>query len=159
MLFNTYFINKNQYTFDNTWEVNTSLDRVWDELVLFEKWPLWWEGLESIHRKDSLETLGRGSRIRSSWKGTLPYCLTFDSLIRAFVSKTYLGFSVTGDLEGYGTIEFASCPTGTRIHFSWQVAPTILWIRMSAPFARSVFQENHDQILSQAVTGFSRIFD
>ncbi|WP_022663892.1 SRPBCC family protein [Desulfospira joergensenii] len=156
--FNSYFMEKNRYCFDHVWEINADPDRVWDELVAFELWPGWWEGLETIEDKDSGRPLGRGSRIRSTWKGALPYSLTFDASIQNFIPGARLSFFVSGDLTGYGDCRFRPCKEGTRIRFSWNVAPNKLWIKLSAPFAHSMFRENHDQVLAQAVKGIDKIF-
>lgn len=37
------------------------------------------------------------------------------------------------------------------------VSPTKLWMKMSSPFARPVFIENHDQIMEQAILGFTHM--
>lgn len=156
--FSSYFAEKNTYCFDHAWEINADPDRVWDELAGFEQWPGWWEGLERIENREPGKPLGRGSRIRSTWKGALPYCLTFDAVIKDYTPGVFLSFAVNGDLTGTGECRFRACKGRTCIRFLWRVMPNKLWIRMSAPFARSMFRENHDQILARAVQGIDRIF-
>ncbi|MCG8683340.1 MAG: SRPBCC family protein [Desulfobacterales bacterium] len=157
-LLDTYFREKNRYGFEHSWTIHASPDRVWNELSRFQDWPGWWEGLETIQYLESPPGLGRGTRIRSTWKGSLPYRLTFDTHIRNFVPANSLSFWVGGDLAGFGRCRFLADDQGTRVNFSWQVSPTKLWFKMSAPFARPLFKENHDQIMAQAEKGLQRIF-
>ena len=157
-LFNAYLEEKNTYGFNHTWTVNAEPDKVWHALAKFRDWPAWWEGLETIQCMASPPVIARGTRIRSTWKGSLPYRLTFDAQIRSFVLGESLCFGVDGDLEGHGRCIFKNAAGRTQIQFSWQVAPTKLWFKMSAPFARSLFEENHDLIMAQAQKGLSRIF-
>lgn len=160
--FNTYMTAKNQYDFDHSGELNASPAKVWQTLVDFQGWHGWWEGLERIEQLDNRTFLERGCRIRSSWRGALPYSLTFDTVVRSVVPETSLEFFVTGDLSGYGSCRLIPlhgdrCRT-TRLVFSWHVAPTKLWFKMSAPIAHSVFRENHDKIMYKAARGLARVF-
>lgn len=156
--FSAYLMEKNTYCFEHAWKIHADPDRVWDELAGFEQWPGWWDGLENIENRDPGKPLGRGSRIRSTWKGALPYCLTFDAIITDYTRGVVLRFAVSGDLTGYGECRFRSSGQGTALRFLWQVVPSRLWIRMSAPFARSIFKENHDRILARAVKGIEQMF-
>jgi hypothetical protein len=157
-LLSTYLDKKNTYGFTHAWEVPAPAETIWKTLTDYQAWPGWWEGLSTIESLTPQSPLGKGSRIRSTWKGTLPYSICFDAEITSFYPYFYLEFQVTGDLVGNGCCKFSSCTRGTRIQLTWQVVPTIFWIRMSAPFARSIFQENHDQIMHQAEQGMKTLF-
>ncbi len=156
--FNAYMTAKNQYEFDYAGEINACPARVWQTLVDFQGWPAWWEGLERIEPLGPVDSLARGSRIRSSWRGVLPYSLTFDAVVREIVPEKSLEFFVTGDLSGFGSCRLTPVNGNTYLGFSWQVAPTKLWFKMSAPIAHSVFRENHDHIMRQAARGLALMF-
>ena len=148
--FNAYFTAKNKYEFDHAGELNACPARVWQTLVDFRGWSDWWDGLEHIELLNPAASLDRGSRIRSSWRGGLPYSLTFDAVVREVVPEKGLRFFVTGDLSGHGNCCLTPVNGKTYLRFSWHVAPTKLWFKMTAPIAHSVFRENHDHIIHQA---------
>ena len=148
---------KNQYTFNNYWKVDAPLALVWKELMDYQKWPAWCVGLERVEKLDSFEHLQKGNTIRSSWRGSLPYTITIDAFITDFLHPSSLSFTVTGDLSGEGVCCFLCERENSVIHFTWNVSPTKPWMKLGAFFARPVFIENHNHILEQAITGFTRM--
>ncbi|THB78660.1 MAG: hypothetical protein D3926_12630 [Desulfobacteraceae bacterium] len=157
------FSKTNHYHFNNWWQFHAPVQQVWNELMDYRKWPSWCGSLEKveplIHRDRSCNRpdLKQGNLIRTAWKGNLPYTLTFDSTIRDFDPYSFLAFDVTGDLEGSGICNFYRLQNRTRINFIWDVAPTKLWIKMSSPFARPVFIENHNMIMAELAQGFEQL--
>ncbi|MCG8618583.1 MAG: SRPBCC family protein [Desulfobacterales bacterium] len=152
--FNAWLTAQNYYGFQHSVGLEARPGDVWDVLTDFRAWPGWWNGLQEIQRLDA-GTLARGSRIRSAWQGRLPYSLTFDAVIRDISPGKSLSFFVTGDLSGAGDCRLLEVEEGTQLEFSWQVAPTRLWFRMSAPIARSVFKENHDRMMVSGGRGLT----
>ena len=155
--FDDFLNKKNQYRFNRSWEIDAPLELIWNELINYKKWPAWCGGLERIEQLDQFDHLQKGNNIRSIWKGFLPYSITFDAVIKDFIQYSFLSFNVTGDLYGEGICYFLSSHDNTTINFIWNVSPTKLWMKMSSPFARPVFIENHNHILEQAITGFTRM--
>jgi hypothetical protein len=156
-LFDDFIHKKNQYCFNNLWRVNAPLDLIWNEVVNYERWPVWCEGLEKIEPIGLFGCLGKGNNIRSIWKGSLPYTITFDAMLEDFTPYSFLSFKVTGDLHGQGFCQFKSFPGRTTIHLVWNVSPTKLWMRMSSLVAKSIFMENHNIIMEQAITDFTQM--
>ena len=148
---------QNQYNFTTYWEIDAPLTLIWKELVDYQKWPVWCVGLENVEKLDSFEHLQKGNTIRSSWRGTLPYTITFDALITDFIHPSSLSFSVTGDLSGEGECYFSGSRENSAIHFNWNVSPTKAWMKLGTFFAKPVFMENHNHVLEQAITGFSNM--
>jgi hypothetical protein len=155
-LFDDFVHKQNQYGFNNFWRVNAPLELIWHEVIHYERWPAWCAGLKKVESLGSFGALEKGNHIRSIWKGSLPYTLTFDAVLEEFIPYSFLAFKVSGDLYGQGVCHFKSCPGNTAIHFEWNVSPTKLWMRMSSLVARSVFMENHNLIIEQAITGFTQ---
>lgn len=153
--FNDFFKNRNQYCFNNSWEMDGPLEMIWNELINYKRWPAWCGCLESIEPLDQFDHLRRGNNVRSVWKGFLPYLITFDASINDFQKFSFISFSVTGDLDGDGICHFLSGRDKTTVNFIWNVSPTKLWMKMSSPFARSLFIDNHDHIIGNAATGFA----
>ena len=156
-LFYDFLNKKNRYCFNNSWNIDAPVELIWDELINYKQWPLWCDGLERIEKLDEFDHLQIGNNIRSTWKGSLPYNITFDSVIKDFMQYSFLSFNVTGDLRGEGLCSFLPSQDNTTINFKWKVSPTQLWIKMSSPFARTVFIENHNYIMRQVVSGFTRM--
>jgi len=155
--FDDFLNRKNRYCFNTTWRFDEPIEKIWNELVNYEKWPAWCNGLEKIEPVDPYDHLRKGNNIRSIWKGALPYTITFDAVIKEFIQYSFLSFRVTGDLCGEGICHFLSSPGHTAINLIWDVSPTKLWMKMSSPIARPVFIENHNHIMALALTGFSQM--
>lgn len=152
------FLNKqNQYHFDNSWKINAPLELIWNEVINYKKWPVWCDALKKIEQLDPFDHLEIGNNIRSIWKGALPYSLCFDARVKDFSPYSFLSFRVSGDLYGEGICRFLSSPGNTTLNFIWNVSPTKLWMKMSAPLVRPVFIENHNQIVEHAISGFTQM--
>ncbi len=143
--------------FQNSWKIHAPVELIWNELINFKKWPAWCEGLESIEPLGQFTDLHEGNQIKSMWKGTFPYTLTFNAEIKDFTRYSFLSFSVTGDLYGKGSCHFLSCQDFTDIHFTWNVSTTKLWMKMSSPLIRSLFIDNHNRIMDQGFIGFKKM--
>ena len=153
-LFNAYIDKTNSYSFNNCWNIEAPLEQSWKALFSYKKWTDWCDGLEKIEPLDQFDPIKKGHHIRSTWKGTLPYSISFDAVIKDVAPYSFLSFSVTGDLCGEGICHFLPWNQNTMINLIWNVSPTKLWMRMSSPFARSFFIENHDRIVEHSVAGF-----
>lgn len=150
---------KNYYSFNNYWNIDASLEQTWNEVLNYKKWPAWCDALDKIESLGKLDHLEKGNHIRSIWKGTLPYSVSFDTIIKDIAPYSFLSFNVTGDLCGEGICHFLKSNKNTKINFIWNVCPTKLWMRMSSPFARPLFVENHNLIIEQAVTSFVQMIE
>ncbi len=157
--FNDYIDKKNYYSFNNCWDIGAPLEQSWNELLNYKKWPVWCDALESVEPVGQFDHLKIGNHIKSVWKGTLPYSFSFDAIIKDIDPYSFLSFNATGDLHGEGVCRFRESNNGTMINFVWNVFPTKLWMRMSSPFARSLFIENHNQVIEKAVLGFARMLE
>jgi hypothetical protein len=89
-------------------------------------------------------------------RGHLPYSLKFEMVVNDFIACSFVSFTVTGDLNGEGFCQVVPSESGSVVHFTWNVSPARLWMRMGASFARAVFIKNHDQIVDQSINGFKR---
>ncbi len=157
--FNDYIDKKNYYNFNNCWNIDAPLEQSWNELLNYKKWPAWCDALEKIEPLGQFDHLKKGNHIQSIWKGTFPYSVSFDAIIKDIIPYSFLSFNVTGDLRGEGICHFLGSNESTMINFIWNVFPTKLWMRMCSSFARPLFIENHDLIIEQAVTGFIRMIE
>ncbi len=157
--FNDFFNKTNNYYFNNSWRVDAPVAHTWNALLNYKKWPGWCHGLEKIEPVNRFDHLRKGNHLRSVWKGSLPYSICFDAVIDDITPYSFLAFKVTGDLHGKGSCRIHPFDDNTMINFIWEVAPTKLWMKMSSPFARPIFIENHDQIIQQAISGFTQMIE
>ncbi len=151
---NDYIDKTNYYSFNNCWNIDAPLEQSWDELLNYKKWPAWCDALEKIEPLGLFNCVKKGNHIRSVWKGALPYSICFDAIIKDVDPYSFLSFNVMGDLRGEGICHFLRSNENTIINFIWNVSPTKPWMRISSPFARPLFIENHDHIIEHSVTDF-----
>jgi hypothetical protein len=157
--FNDYLNKKNHYVFNSSWNIEAPPELIWDELINYKRWPIWCRGLEKIEALGKFDDLEKGNHIRSTWKGSLPYNICFDARIMDFDRCASLSFNVSGDLHGKGICNLLPSKQNTMVNFIWNVSPTKLWMKMSSPFTRPVFIENHDQIIDHAIKSFTQMVE
>ncbi len=152
------FLNKkNRYYFNNSWNIDAPIELIWNEFVNYKQWSFWCDGLERMEQLDGFDHLQIGNNVRSTWKGLLPYRITFNSVIKDFMQYSFLSFNVTGDLHGEGLCYFLPSQDNTTINFIWKVSPTKLWIKVCSPFVRTIFIENHNYIMRRIISGSIRM--
>lgn len=99
---------------------------------------------------------GIGCVRRYTWKGRLPYRLTFDVRVTHMQLQTMVEGMATGDVEGFGRWEFESDGEATLVRYAWHVRPTLPWMRLLSPVADQAFRWNHDGLMRQGGEGLAR---
>ncbi|MDP1646456.1 MAG: hypothetical protein Q8L71_13355 [Thiobacillus sp.] len=84
---------------------------------------------------------------RYTWRGRLPYRLTFDIRVVHAERLAVVEGIASGDVEGQGRWTFTADGRVTRVRFDWQVRTTSVWMNLLAPLARPLFRWNHDGIM------------
>lgn len=102
---------------------------------------------------------GIGSLRRFTWRGRLPYRLTFYVRVTRIVPLTLLEGEASGEVEGIGRWSFLSEGSATRVRYEWNVRTNRGWMNVIAPFARPVFKWNHDQAMRQGAEGMARLLN
>ena len=154
--FDDYFNKKNLYCFSNCWIICAPACLVWNGLTHLEQWPAWFHGLERIQPSAPIASLERGQAIELMIRGHLPYSLKFEMVVNDFIAYSFVSFTVKGDLNGEGFCQLLPSENGSIVHFTWNVSPARLWMKMGASIARTVFIKNHDQIVERSINGFKR---
>lgn len=145
-----------RFQFITVWKIEAPLPRVCDAVSECAHWPRWWKGVEKVEEFDPGDADGIGSRRRFTWKGRLPYRLTFDILVTRIVPQTLLIGLASGEVEGMGRWHFASEGVVTVVRYEWRVHTSRRWMNIIAPLARPLFKWNHDQIMRQGAEGMAR---
>ncbi len=144
------------YRFMTEWQIDAPPDAVWDQLVRPEEWPSWWKGVEKVVQLEPGDENGIGQRARYTWKSRLPYRLVFDvTLVRSERPHLLVG-RATGELEGLGTWTLAERDGGTRLRYVWEVRTTRPSMNLPLPFARRIFEMNHDTVMRLGGQGLAR---
>lgn len=141
------------YEFVTIWRVGSPLEPVWDLLYHSERWPDWWRGVERV---EVLSEGGVGGVRRYTWKGRLPYRLTFDMRLTRVAPLSLIEGEAFGELCGRGLWQFSREGDVTAVRYDWRVETTKPWMNLLAPLARPVFGWNHDAVMNWGAEGLSR---
>jgi uncharacterized protein YndB with AHSA1/START domain len=145
------------YNFATFWIFAAPIESVWSALIASERWPEWWPYLEAVVQVAPGDSAGIGAIHRYSWRGPLPYRLTFEMVVTRIERPFVLGGSARGDLEGTGQWTLSAGENGTtRVRYDWNVRTTIPWMNLLAPFARGLFARNHGLVMRAGREGLSR---
>lgn len=147
------------YRFVTRWDIPTTIDRVWRELMTPDEWPTWWRGVEKVELLRPGEGPGIGAVRRYTWKSRLPYRLSFTMETTRIEDQRLIEGRATGELEGRGCWSLASDNGVTHVEYVWEVATTKLWMRLLNPIARPLFAWNHDVVMNWGREGLLRRLD
>ncbi|WP_349571944.1 SRPBCC family protein [Azotobacter salinestris] len=147
----------NCYHLTTLWQLDAPLGAVWDAIVEPEAWPGWWRGVEQVVTLErGREGSALGARQRFTWKGALPYRLSFVTCVTRFEPRRLLEGRVEGELEGIGRWRFGAEAGRTWVRFDWQVHTTPPWMNLLAPLARPLFRWNHGVLMHSGGIGLAR---
>lgn len=144
------------YVLDTVWRVAAEPEAVWPALTLVEDWPAWWRGVLAVERLEKGDSSGLGRRYRTTWRGRLPYTLTFETETTQIERPVLIESRACGQLQGAGIWRLRPDDDGTWIDYRWAVRTTQPWMNALAPLARPVFRWNHDVIMRWGAEGLGR---
>ena len=148
-----------EFSFVTVWNIEAPLANVCDAVSHCLHWPQWWKGVEKIEEFDPGDINGVGSLRRFTFKGRLPYRLTFEMRVTRAVPLTLLEGQASGDVEGIGRWHFSSDGVVTVVRYEWHVRTNRGWINIIAPLARPLFKWNHDQVMRQGAEGMAHLLN
>lgn len=148
-----------EFQFVTVWRIEASLPQVCDAISQCLHWPKWWKAVVKVEEVEAGDEDGVGSLRRFTWKGRLPYHLTFDVRVTRVVPLTVLEGRASGEVEGVGRWQFANDGRVTVIRYDWCVRTNRRWMNLLAPIARPVFRWNHDQVMRQGAEGLARLLN
>lgn len=145
-----------EYRFSTTWQVKAPLQTVWDILCHPDMWPHWWKGLEQIIEIEKGDLQGIGALHRYTWKGVLPYRITFDIHVLTIVPLRLLEGQASGEVEGIGQWSLFFNGTDTIVRYDWHIRTNTRWMNCLAPIAAPLFRWNHDSVMREGAKGLAR---
>jgi hypothetical protein len=144
------------FAFVSRWELATGREPVWEALVDFNRWPVWWPALEKVIETIHGDADGIGQRASAVWRGPLGYSLNMEIEAVERVPPDYLRGVATGDVVGEGAWRLGDAGDGwTSIEFEWNVRAAKRWMVAMAPVARSVFVAGHDHVMQKGARGLA----
>jgi hypothetical protein len=144
-----------RYRCTSEWEVDASIDRTWDALLLVGEWPTWWRGFRAVERLEGGDERGVGMRVRQQWHSLLPYTMVIDLEMARVERHRLLEGRATGDMAGTCSWEFEQAGDRTKVRFVLDVRPTRWWMSLPVPFAGRVFAWNFDAIMRWGSEGLA----
>lgn len=144
------------FHFFSRWRLSCPRDRVWDTLVDFHTWPIWWPGLDRVIETIHGDAEGIGQRATSTWRGPVGYSLQIAIEAVDRVYPEYLRGVASGDVVGQGAWRLAPSDDGwTGIEFDWDVRANRRWMEFLAPVARPLFVSSHDHVMKRGAEGLA----
>jgi hypothetical protein len=144
------------YSFLTTWLLESSRDDVWRVLKEPVCWPEWWRGVVRVSELDPGDERKVGSRYRVAWRSRIPYELVFDFTVHRVDEPCCMAGEAAGDLRGSGTWRLFEQGDLTAVVYEWKVDTTKRWMRLMRPFARPLFEYNHDLVMRWGGEGLAR---
>jgi hypothetical protein len=146
-----------EYRLTTVWRIDAPAQRVYEAICEPRRWPAWWRGVKEVVELERGDPLGVGSLQRYTWKGPLPYALTFTVRVVRVSPFAALEGIASGDLEGTGRWLFRQEGAVTSVRYEWCVTTTRPWMNLLAPVARPFFEWNHHHIMREGGNGLARL--
>jgi hypothetical protein len=144
------------YHFVTEFALDAAPERVWDLILRTPTWLPFWRWLRRVDVLEPGRPDGTGARYRLVIGTALPYALTFEGEAVRVVPRSRYEARTTGDLEGTGLWELSQQDGGSRLRYTWIVAPTKRWMNLLAPIARPAFSWNHALVMRGFAAGLAR---
>jgi polyketide cyclase/dehydrase/lipid transport protein len=145
------------YRFLTTWCLEAPIDRAWDAIHDFKRWPEWWDGVESVVEVEPGDENGAGNLSRHMWRSRIPYAVRFDVRTTRVERPFLIEGTATGELAGEGRWRLFEARDTTAVLYEWNVRTTRAWMNLVAPVARPVFAWNHHWVMRQGGEGLARL--
>lgn len=148
-----------EFHFVTVWRIEAPLPQVCDAISQCMHWPRWWKGVEKVEEIDLGDENGIGSLRRFTWRGRIPYRLTFDVRVIRIIPLNVVEGIASGQVEGVGCWCFSREGLITVVRYNWKVRTNQRWMNIIAPIARPLFKWNHNQVMRQGAEGIARLLN
>lgn len=138
-----------KYLFVTVWQIEAPLEDVCEAIYHSLSWPQWWHNVESVVELSPGNPQGIGSVRRYTWRGRLPYRLTFDIRVINIEPLESIEGIASGDVEGKGYWSFTFDGSVTIVRYEWHVHTTPNWMNLMSLFVRPLIKWNHNAVMQQ----------
>jgi hypothetical protein len=134
--------------------LDAPIDRVYEVISNSLAWPDWWPAVVAVDEiRPPTERSGVGQVFHFTFKGKLPYTLSFDTTVDRIERPARLGGQARGELEGRGDWTLREEDGMTVARYDWNIRTTRWWMNLLAPVAGGLFKDNHDFVMESGATG------
>lgn len=146
-----------EYRLLTLWRIAAPLAQVFDAVFDSLSWPNWWPGAAGAVQIHPGDAQGIGSIRLYTWKGGLPYRVSFSACATRIETHSLLEAEVDGDLRGRGCWIFSHDAGITTVRYEWCVCTTKPWMNALAPLAHGVFTDNHHALMRSGGEALARL--
>jgi hypothetical protein len=148
-----------KYSFVTVWCIEAPVEAVSGAICHSLNWPQWWRNVERVEELLPGDAQGIGSVRRYTWRGRLPYRLTFDIRVIHLDPLAAIEGVASGDVEGRGRWSFTADGAVTVVRYEWQVRTTPVWMNVLAMVGRPFFRWNHNAVMQQGGEALARMLN
>ena len=145
------------YAFLTAWLLDSPREPVWEAIYDQERWPEWWRGVEEVEERNGGDDGGVGAVAGMVWKSVLPYRVEFEITTTHVERPHLMQADAVGELTGVGRWRLFERDGVTAVLYEWNVATTRAWMNLLAPFARPIFEWNHDWVMARGGEGIAEL--
>lgn len=145
----------NQYSFVTIWKIQAPITDVWNVISDAENLPKWWKAVVNIETLDRGDDRGVNFLARQTWRGVLPYKLSFLAKTIAVDYLKSIEIEASGDLEGKGKWTFSSEGDIATVQYNWDVITTQKALSLFAFALKPLLAWNHDEIMRWGALGLA----
>lgn len=138
------------FHFARTWNLDVAPDRFWDTISRTDEYRSWWPWL----RQFDADGFRQGATWKAVIQSPLPYVLRVQLVLDEVVECERLAADVTGDIEGWATLDLAAAPHGSAIDIEWDMRPRSRAMQMAAVLARPLLRWSHEWVLARGLDQF-----
>ncbi len=138
------------YSFVTTFTIAAAPNLVWDTLLDFKEWGIWWKAVQKV------TTRGEGKdQVVTIKVGHFGYYLTFSMQVTDVKVDKEIRFDSKGDLQGAGLFTLEKAPKLTTVVFYWDIVTTKPWMNATAPVLSRFFIMSHAVVMREFIQGLS----
>jgi Polyketide cyclase / dehydrase and lipid transport len=145
-----------QYSFVTNWEIEASLQEVWNAIYNSPEWPQWWKGVVSVEEIEKEDVNGLNSVKAYIWKSVLPYKLAFTMRLTEKEPMRRLKGIAFGELEGEGEWTFSEQNRIIKLQYNWNVYTKKAWMNYLSFVLKPVFKYNHNVVMHWGAVGLAK---
>jgi hypothetical protein len=140
------------YSFVTTWRFRAPIERVWDAIRDYQRWP----AIAEAKQIAPGDADGMGEIAEFTFRTRLPYRVRFIMTTTSVRAPFELDGRAVGELEGTGRWRLSQEGDVTLVQYFWDVRTTRWFMNLLAPIARPAFNWNHDQVMTSGRVGLMR---
>jgi len=138
------------FHFARTWGLDVPPDRFWATISRTDEYKTWWPWL----RHFDADGFRQGAHWSAVIQSPLPYVLRVELVLEEVVECKRLAADVSGDIEGWATLDVMESSTGSAVDVEWDMRPRSRAMQAAAVLARPLLRWSHEWVLARGLDQF-----